>query len=385
MRFLIRVLSAVLLFMVLPLVVSASSINGGRGLPHTKAAYTTRVNHLWAKAQTRFWGKKAEFTNEALGVQSGSTIWVVQGLTSLSYGLSKNAAVSLTPILYQDTHQESGNDIFWDTFLDLRFGGYKIQGAPIWMGFNIGSRFPTGSHHNVIFEEYTAGRFEWGLTGMMSYRYLSPDLKYDYRVHLNLGYWNYNDSGRYLSDDRQDPDAYVSANSQSFRYALGFEFPTMIFDYGLEVYGLSWIIDPPPAAYSRENFLYMNVSLGYKPHPRFHFYANGDFRLTPDKDKSEGESLAFASLPNYPDWRVTLGLKYLISPKSVYEMHQQSYRQQKKSNRRKLLSQLQEEREKTAKTQQELQTLQEEKKQRQQQLHQDNELAVDKNPNNPTN
>ena len=121
----------VVLLFCLPELSQATSINGGRGLRYTKAAYTTRENHLWAQGQMRFWGKPAEFANEALGVASGSTIWVVQGLTSFTYGLSKNAAVSLTPILYQDTHQGSGHDMIWDTFLDLRFGNYSLQDVTV--------------------------------------------------------------------------------------------------------------------------------------------------------------------------------------------------------------------------------------------------------------
>jgi hypothetical protein len=341
---------------------SSTLVNGGRGLPHTKSAMTTYPKQLWAMAQISFWGKRADFEYHSLGVESGSTFWLVQSLARFNYGVSEHVSASLSPILYQDVNDGGADEFFGDTMLDVKVGNYQIEKTAITVGMNVGMRFPTGSHKNIIFEDYSAGRFEWGLTGILTYRYSLPDLKNDYRIHLNLGYWNYNDSGVSLVDDVLFQDiAYVKRNSQALNYALGLEFPTAAFDYGLEFYGLSWVNSPPAAAAGRENNLYMNVSLGYKPHPRFKFYTNADLRLSKDIEETQGPRATFSGLPNYPSWRVYLGLRYMIIPKSLYDMHKQVLLDNKRHKRQQLLIQLNEERQKTLIAKQEAERLRIEK------------------------
>lgn len=344
---------------------SANIVNGGRGLPHTKSAMTTRSKQLWAMGQVRFWGKHANYENRTLGIESGSTFWLVQSIASLNYGINDHVSADLSPIIYQDINDGGKDEFFGDTMLDVKIGNYQIEKTPITVGMNVGMRFPTGSHNNIIFEDYSSGRFEWGLTGLLTYRYSLPDLKNDYRIHLNLGYWNYNDSGVSLVDGELFQDiGYVKRNSQALNYALGLEFPTPSFDYGLEFYGISWVNSPPAAAAGRENNLYMNVSLGYKPHPRFKFFTNADLRLSKDLNETQGSREALKGLPNYPGWRIYLGLRYMIVPKSLYDMHKQTLLENKRNKRQQLLIQLSEEQQKTQLAKQEAERLRIEKDKR---------------------
>ena len=78
----------------------ASVINSGRGLPHTKSAYTTLQGRMTAGGNLRFWGGTGEYTN---GDKEGETrIWVARSVGNMTYGFSKHGVVSLSPILYQD-------------------------------------------------------------------------------------------------------------------------------------------------------------------------------------------------------------------------------------------------------------------------------------------
>ena len=356
-----RGFTVILLLLFLTFGGQAAVINGGKGLPHTRAAFTTPSGHMTALGNLRFWGKKSTFTYESLGIESGSMIWVVQGAANVTYGINDHIAASITPILYQDTHKESGDDMPWDSFFNIKFGHFKVERAPVWVGFDIGARFPTGENHNIMFEDYTAGAFEYGITGLLSYRYATPDLKNDIRVHTNIGYWNYNDSGRDLLPSSGIAGSVVGTSSQSLNYALGVEFPTKVFDYGLEIYGLAWIFRPPVVAASRENYLYMNVSFGYKPHPRYSVYINTDLRLTPASNSTMDLEPKFPGFPSYSGWRINLGMRYLILPKSIYVMHEKAIMRKRGRKTKVLYTQLKKEIEKTQRSIQALDKLQKEK------------------------
>lgn len=344
----------------------AAVVNNARGLPHAKAAFTTRTGHLTTAANLRFWGKKSPYADD--NPDRKTNIWVVQALANLTYGFSTHADVSLTPILYQDAHKvkedySENPQLFWDTFLNLKFANYKVEKQPVWLGFDLGMRFPTGKKHNVIFEDYTAGKFEFGITGLFTYRYANPNLQNDFRVHANLGYWNYNDRGTQLTEVQPPELGQVDAMSQSIHYATGIQFPTTNFEYGLEFYGLAWLVRPPVGAASRENYFYMNVSFVYKPDYRFYLYTNADLRLSPANNSTEGFEPNLPGMPSFPGWRINLGLKYQIFP-TVYDMHKSSVERQKIAKTKNLYAQLKNEMQKTEKSKAELERLRKEKAER---------------------
>ena len=370
---LMRVLIAILL-LVLSAQTSAAVINAGHGLPHTKAAYTTLQGHVTAMGNLRFWGSKSEYSNEAGDVVA--KIWVARALANVTYGFDKHGEVSLTPILYQDAHKEEGEQSLWDTFLHFKMGNFKIENQPVWLGFELGTRFPSGKKHNVIFEDYTAGKFEFGVMELFTYRYVAPQLKNDFRVHANLGYWNHNDKNVTLTEVEPPELGFVDQMSQSIRYAAGVEFPTKNIVYGLELYGLSWLVRPPVGAASRDNYLYMNVSGVYKPHHRIFVVANADLRLSAGANTTEGFMPELPGLASYPGWRINLGIKYQILPQSDYELMRPVIERQQSRKTRELYSQLKNEMEKREKSRAELERL---KKEKEQQDKQTNSLETQNN------
>ncbi len=342
----------------------AAVINAGNGLPHSKSAYTTLKGHMTAASNLRFWGGTSEYSNNVADVSA--KIWVARAVGNITYGFSQHGEVSLSPVLYQDAHKEEGEQIPWDTFLHIKLGNYKVEKQPYWVGFDIGMRFPTGKKHNVIFEDYTAGKFEFGITGLLTYRYAATNLKNDVKVHANLGYWNHNDENTQLSEVMPKELGYVDKMSQSIRYAAGVEFPTNMFIYGIEVYGLAWLVRPPVGAASRENYLYMNVNGTYKPHHRISLFFNADLRLSEGTDTTVGFEPEFPGVPSFPGWRVNVGLKYLIMPTSDYGIAKTVLERQQKDKTNQLYTQLQQEIEKREKTKAELEKLKREKESRQQ-------------------
>ncbi len=303
---------------------AATIMNGDRGLIHVRSALTTRKQQLWTTWRIRAWGQGAEIYYVSDGTRTRTTFWDAQAAAAINYGFSRHVSMTLSSVLYQDLNDDGGFELFGDTQLDAKFGSYQIAGSNVSLGLNGELRFPTGAHHNIIFEDYSAGTTELGMTGLFTYRFKLPDLPYEYRVHLNLGYRNYFDQGaRLVKEEEYASISKANRYSQAFHYGFGLEFPTAVFDYGLEFFGQSWITFPPPAAAARENYLKMNLSLGYKPHPRIKLFTALDLRLTDDKETTQGPRAVKWGLNNYPGWRLYLGLRYMILPFSIYDLHKQ--------------------------------------------------------------
>ena len=344
-------------------------INGGRGLPHTKAAWVQERGHLSMLAHTRFWGKVSQYTNTEVGLQDARTVWDVQGLVSLNYGLGKHFGISLTPIAYQDVHQGETEEYPWDTFLGLKIGSFGPKASSLTYGVELGTRFPTGERHNVIYEDYAAGTVEMGFTGLLSYA-IDPLYPEDaLNVHANLGYWHHNDVGEDLIPNLIHPENNVISPSQHVHYGLGFNIPTEGFTYGLEIYGLWWIQKPPRAAASRENYAYINTSVVYKPFRWFNFIVSGDYRLTADNNETTlSQRAPEHGLPNYNTWRVNIGAKFVLLPTSIYRTSERDILMQKAESRRELFAQIIRERRETESAEEELERIREERRKAEREL-----------------
>jgi len=359
--------------------VQAVVINGGKGLPHTRAAWVQERGRLTMLGHTRFWGKVADVPLPMEDLERGVTIWNVQGLMNLNYGLGKHFGLSLTPILYQDTQKGPDNDQYpWDTFLSLKIGSFGHQASALKYGAELGVRFPSGALHNVVFEDYTAGTTEMSLNALMSYAYdpLYPEDAFN--MHFNLGYIYHNDSGTnlHVGNLKDNPpkefmykDRHVVHPSQQLTYALGFVIPTQNFDYGFELYGNAWLQNPPKAAASRENYLYLNAGVTYKANRWFSFLISGDYRLTADTDETVGpESRESLMMPNYNTWRINFGARITLLPVSVFRTTERDILMQKAETRRELFEQIIKERRETESAEEELERIKEERRKAEREL-----------------
>jgi hypothetical protein len=342
-------------------------INGGKGLPHTSSAWVMETGRLTFLSHSRFWGKVGQEIDQKTKLTTALTVWDVQGLINFNYGLGKHFELGVTPIVYQDDQSKTG--VYpWDTFIGLKIGSFGSKASSLNYGAQLNVRFPTGNTKNIPFEEYSAGTTEWGFNGLLSYAYdpLYPEDAFN--LHLNLGYLNHNDAGEILTSNALDPNSRVLHQSQEGLYALGFLIPSEGFDYGLEMYGNFWMQKPPPAAISREPYLYLNASVNYKAYRWFTFTVSGDYRLTSDKDESVAPSLSPRDMPNYNTWRINVGAKVTLLPTSIFRTTERDILMQKAESRRELFEQIIKERRETESAEEELERIKEERRKAEREL-----------------
>ena len=341
---------------------AADLINGSKGLPHTKAAWVTENGKLTVLANTRFWGKVQRFKSELNNLPIAETMWDVQTLMAINYGIGKHFELHITPILYQDDQTRIGLAPY-DTYVGLKIGSFGAKASSFKYGMQLQFRFPTGKKHNILFENYSAGTKEFGFTGLVSYA-ADPNYPEDaFNLHANIGYHNHNDVGEFLGAET-DVNCQVFHQSQQAVYAVGFNIPTESFQYGFEWYGNAWLQKPPLAAQSRENYMYMNAVITYKAYPWFNFFVSGEIRLTANKDETRPPMKDYASLtdlPNYNSWRINLGTQFTLLPLSVFRTSERIVLIQKAESRRDLFEQIIKERRETESAEEELQRIREER------------------------
>ncbi len=298
---------------------------GGRGLQHLHTAWTLSKGAVTMHASTTSFYKTVLVKSPTQGTQS-ITFWDVQGALGLYVATSDHLELGFNQLIYQDTHRGgNGYDAPSDLNLRVKLGNYgKIQ-SRFRMGVLIEGRIPLGKSYNIPLEPYSSGRFEFGITGLLSYStdLLIPEAGVNF--HLNLGFWNHNDVGKFLTGAPNDRISALDL-SRSWVWGLGMVIPASQFDFGLEFFGRSFIVRPPVTAYSREDYIYMTPSVILRISNRLSMSAGLDIRLTQDYDKTQyiqdGTTLPqiHPDMPNYPGWRLRVGTRIYLNksePKEV--------------------------------------------------------------------
>lgn len=350
-----------------------SQINAGRGPLNVRSAWTLEPGYLTLSTYTRFFGKVTKFDQRGQPGTNAVTVWDVQGGLSLNYGISKHFEASLLPIVYQDTNRGGkGYNFLDDMFLFLKIGSFGSKGNSLSYGVNLGVRFPTAKEHNVIFEPYAADKTGFGANALVSYARdpLYPEDAFS--MHFNLGYWNHNDVGAKLTPSSvpNDKDTVRVLNmTQELSYGAALLFPFEKFDFRFEVHGWTFLQAPPVTAYSRESIAYISPGVSYKPYRWMTMQLNADFRVTNAADKTNylGAS-RFASLPNYANWRITLGTKITILPTSLYAISERDILMKKAESRRELFEQIIKEQRETESAEEELERIKDERRKAEKEL-----------------
>lgn len=295
---------------------------GGRGLIHLSSAWNLEKGGLALN------GYSASYFNNArvLGTDGGSsglTYWDIQGALSIHYASGRHLELGLTQIVYQDNHKGSDEDGFNapdDLLLELKVGSIGTETSNFKLGFNLGTRIPVADKHNLILEPYSSERVQAGFSTLFSY---SPDPlipESAFNLHVNMGFWYYNDTGINLVGGPGDQIAVVDPTT-SFSYGIGFAFPVQHFDFSLEFTGLAYMNRPPVTAYGREDFMYLTPGVKYRPTQWISLMAGLDLRLSDFMDTSQYQAQGTAlprvntELGNYPFWRMRTGVQFnLIKP-----------------------------------------------------------------------
>ncbi|MBN2011348.1 hypothetical protein JW960_18555 [candidate division KSB1 bacterium] len=344
------------------------SMNGGIGLNLVRSAWTLKPGYLTLATKTRFFGKVA---SPISGV--AVTFWDVQGAFSLTYGFNEHFEFALTPIMYQDNHKgDKGYNLPDDIFLGVKAGSYKIKNSPFVYGGLIEARLPTAKYHNISFEPYSAGNLSVSIRGLLTY---SKDPLYpedNVNAHLNLGYINHNDVGKKLQDPKIDNYSVINM-TQEFVYGLGVNFPTIDFDFFVELFGSTFIRKPPEqTAFSRENFVYFTPGLSFRANRWLSLNVAADLRVSSDNDETTydypGGGPVAPDMANYPAWRINLGAKIVLLPTSVYKISEKDILIKKAESRRELFEQIIREQRETESAEEELERIKAERRKAEREL-----------------
>ncbi|GAB4336981.1 MAG: hypothetical protein Kow0037_19060 [Calditrichia bacterium] len=308
-----------LVLLIIPMVTIAGTY-GSRGLVHVQSASTLDPGTLELRSNLRFFTKVGEFLGENKPANfSAVNYWLVQSNVLLTYGVMEHFDLTVMNRVYQDNHKPSEYNSPEDIFIDAKIGSFGLSNNKFNYGFLIPLRIPVGKDYNYPFEEYTAGGFEFGITGLFSY-FNDPYLHdRSFSLHANLGWYNYNDAGKELYTDNLGQVYKADGNASSLKYGLGFKYPTELFDLNLELWGNAFTSEPDTMAYSRESFMYFTPAIRFKPRPWFSFDLGIDIRLSSDKNTSKVPESDFAKtldLPNYPAWLVHMGANFRLMPVS---------------------------------------------------------------------
>ena len=311
---------------------------GGRGLIYVHSAKVLPTGHLEFYGGTRFFG-------QITGGEDAFTLWNVQGFSSLNLGINAHIEVGVSPIVYQDTNSDQGNILDGqanfpdDLFLSAKIGSFGSPENKFFWGGLIYARIPTAEAHNIIYEPYSAGKVEAGLTALLSYysNSLYPDEGWSF--HGNLGYLNHNDVGQVLVEGQPTAQSMTS----ELLMGVGALFPAGTFDFSAEMHGRHFLVRPPEAANTRGYVWYLTGGVYYKPYRWVTFEMGIDIRLLSEKE-----------LAGYPEWRGLLGVKFGILPISLYRSEERTLLERRDAERREILQRMIKEQEETKDTDSEL-------------------------------
>ncbi len=333
---------------------------GGEGLFYVNSAKVIPPGYLQSCTGIRYFGKVASFGSG----HKAFTLWNVRVVNSFNYGAGEHVEFAITPIIYQDTNTQKGNALSGkansidDIFLSVKIGSYSMLESPYVFGGMLYFRLPTAKSHNIIYEPYSAGKVEFGLTGMVSYfsNVAFPDESWSF--HANLGYLNHDDVGKELTDDPDDVTP--ESMSSELLIGIGLLYPAGTFDFSAELNASYFIKRPPETAYSRESVSYLTAGLYYKPYRWLTFEMAMDLRLFSGKDLSVYSPETHLppppteDFPNYPTWRGILGAKIGILPAELYATSTEATLKRKARDRRAILEKMMEERKDTEDAESEL-------------------------------
>jgi len=345
-------------------------INASRGPLIVRSAWTLEPGYLTLLTHTRFFGKVTQQAGK--NGPTAVTIWDVQGGLSLNYGLSKHFEASFVPVIYQDTNKRTGKryNLLDDLFLFVKVGSLGSKGSSLNYGFDLGVRFPTGKEHNVIFEPYSAGKTGFGVNAMVSYARDPLYPEDGMSTHFNIGYWNHNDVGARLTPKDFTRDTVRVLNmTQELNYGVAMLFPFDKFDFRFEIHGRKFLQQPPVTAFSREGVIYISPGVTYKPYRWMTMLLNADIRVTNAADETSYIGVnKISDLPNYADWRITLGTRLNILPTSLYAVSERDILMKKAESRRELFEQIIKEQRETESAEEELERIKDERRKAEREL-----------------
>lgn len=314
-----------LVFLLIPVVALAGNF-GSQHLLHVQSASTLNKGTLDFRSNLRFFTKVGELLGGNKPANfSAVNYWDVQSNVLLTYGVMEHFDLSVMNRVYVDRNTSGGEyNSPEDIFVDGKVGSFGMSNNRFGYGILGKLRIPVGKAYNYAFEPYTAGGFEYGVMGLFSF-FNDPYLHdRSFSLHFNLGWYNHNDAGQVLLSANNPGNKTgitfkADGNATELQYGVGFKYPSELFDLNLELWGINFISAPDSMAYSRENFAYFTPSIRFKPKNWFSFDLGVDIRVSNSTNTSASRKTLpdvtrNLNLPNYPSWKVYLGMNFRLMP-----------------------------------------------------------------------
>ncbi len=342
--------------------------NGEKTLLHTQTGKVYSKGQLGIYSNMNFYSKVGDLLGSSAPIQDFQSVnyWLVQGNFVFTYGISDHVDVTVGVRAYQDTHAKNrvgGNEFNSpdDIFLTLKAGSFSFARNHFTQGFLTSFRFPTGKVHNYPFTEFTTESVQYGLMYAISY-YADPYLPdRSFNAHFNAGWWNYNELGTVLYEKNNGDKLTGKVNSSDYRMALAFSYPTGLFDFRLELTGMVFLQQPDKFVYSAEEWAFLTPSIRYKPINWLALDLGVDFRVSPD-DRNATLGIPDPSTnldlpPNFPDWKVQLGVNMNFNILADNATSDLSYEQKKAKEKVEMFESVVLEKEKSESVQNEIENL----------------------------
>lgn len=342
--------------------VFAQLTNANQELFHTQTASTIDPGQLQVFTDMNFFTRAADFIGTSQPVDfEAVNYWLVAGNVVFAYGISEHFDAALGMRVYQDTHSENEFNLPGDMFLTVRTGNHYFGRRHFKAGFMTSMRIPVGKDHNYPFAEYASGSFEYGFLGAFSF-YLDPYLPHrSFNMHFNMGFWNHNENGNVVYD-RGDTEYKATVNSKDFRMALAGVVPTALLDFRLELSGILYLTPPDNFVYSAEEWAFLSPSIRYRAFDWLSMDLGVDFRISPsDRENTTAAVHDFSTNldlpPNYPDWKIHLGLNAAFNLAGKGSAVSSDYVREEAKEKLELFETVLDEKEKAKEVQQELKNL----------------------------
>ncbi|KAK3604825.1 hypothetical protein CHS0354_000487 [Potamilus streckersoni] len=184
---------------------------------------------------------------------------------------------------------------------------------------------PQGSY-NSYGNPYSAGGFEVGVYVLNTVYFDNFFPRESFSASVNLGFYQYFDQGRDLSNYSVNSLISTNSNSSSFNYSVGLSLPASILRFYAEFWGWMFIAQPPIYAYTRENIAIITAGMQFRLVEFFSMDISFDYQVAgtsddtrySDVDQISAERSKIFRRPqlepsNYTPWRVNFGLNLIIS------------------------------------------------------------------------
>ncbi|NTW48371.1 MAG: hypothetical protein HGB19_01290 [Chlorobiales bacterium] len=265
-----------------------------------------------------FFTKSNDYLNPVTGETRGLSIY--NSDIALDYAATDNVTMSVSTTALQSAFPRNSDGTYTDLFNELRFGvkvgSLETFERALQIGGLITTTIPLNRSANRPFVPFASGTLDLGFLMIGSYYFDNILPEESISAHLNLGVEYYFSGTNRAS--RSGTAQFIPDDAVSLRYGLGFSVPIEQFRVFAELSGEAFVAKRLPAyVYSREDYIYAGIGVGWQPISWFGIEALGEFLVSGGKNDnttiyktSIGVDQLSKSGINYSPYKISGGLKF---------------------------------------------------------------------------